>query len=135
MSVDLKLVRNCAGLFLLWGLVYLLHRYLVWPHLESVSLNFLNFSYRFNGIASVMVIVTSILIGLFSKEFHGFLFMVFGAIKIVLFILIAQKMGFELGKQLVLHFFIPYAIGVGIEIYFLTQELKGDKSTNINDLE
>ncbi len=135
MSVNLKLVRNLCGLFLLWGVIYVLHRYVIWPQFESVSLNFINFSYRFNGIATLMVILTSALIGLFSKDFLGFLFMVFGALKIVLFILIAQKAGFDLGKNLVLHFFIPYAVGVGLEIYFLTRQLKDDKSTNIKDLD
>lgn len=127
-----KLILKTAGLFAVSCLIYLLHRYVFLPLFNDDSLEFLNFSYGYNLIASIFIIASLLVMSLVSKEFLGFIFLLFGGVKLVLFIFLVKKYGFELNKALFLHFFIPYLLGVLIEIYFVITLLKDYKPNEIN---
>lgn len=130
-----KLLLKTLGLFLLAYMVFLAHRYLLFPKLKSAETAFLDFSYLFNFIATLIIVLTSWLIGCFSKQYLGFIFMAFGVLKLIVFVLWVQKSGFTIDRNLLFHFFIPYGMGLGIDIFFISGQLKDDNPNIVKDLE
>lgn len=130
-----KLVLKVLAFFLLGGVFFLAHRYFVHPLFEKTNIAFIDFSYLFNFIATLLIVLFLFLISVFSKDFLGYLFMAFGGLKLMLFILLAHKFGFTLNRSVFLHFFFPYLMGLGIEIFFLIKLLQSPKPDNINELE
>lgn len=130
-----KLWLKTIGMLFLIAILYVPHRYVILPLLEEKpSLEFLNFSYIFNLVATSVIILIIFLIARFSKEFLGFLFMAFGAFKLMLFLMLVHKLEFTLGRPLFLHFFFPYLCGLGVEIFFVKQELNERNVNSINSL-
>lgn len=127
-----KSLLKTLGLLALVGGCYFPHRYFLLPLFDDVSLSFLNFSYTYNIVASLIIVVNSFVIARFSKDYLGFLFMAFGMFKLIIFAFFANKMGFDLNATLVLHFFVPYLLCVGSEMFFIIPILKDDKPENIN---
>src|SRR5690625_117158 len=130
-----KLLWQVLALFILGGVFFLGHRYFIHPFFKETSIEFIEFSYLFNFSATLLIVLFLFLISLFTKDFLGYLFMAFGGLKLIFFILMANKFGFTLNRSVFLHFFFPYLMGLGIEIFFLIKVLQPPKPDNINDLE
>lgn len=110
---------------LLFGIIYAVHRYWVLPNFPNVSVGFVNFSYLFNFIIAVIMISIGLLMGKNATNYYGFLFLASGFLKLGIFLFLSKLKGFDLNRSLFLHFFVPYIIGLLIEIIFATRVLKG----------
>lgn len=126
-----KLFLKTFGLLLLFPVLYVLHRYLLLPLFPNVTIDFVNFSYLYNVCATLLMGAIIFLAAHYSKNYLGFIFLAFGFMKLGLFLLFSKSFGFTLDRSLFLHFFIPYLIGLGIEIFILTQQLKDFKPNKI----
>lgn len=113
-----KLLLQTLGLLAIGFLFYLVHYFFILPSFQKVNPEFLNFSYSYNFIATAIILFHLLIIGMFSNEYHGFLFLTFGAIKLVIFVFLVQKFGYNLQRHMFLHIFFPYVMGVGIELFF-----------------
>lgn len=119
-----------------WGLlVYLAHRYVLSPHFLPDDIDYLNFSYGFNALISILFIINMLLVNYLDEDFPGFALMLMGVLKIILFVVLANKYDYPLERKFFLHIFAPYTFGQIIEIYALTQIFKLNKTKSANDLQ
>lgn len=111
--------------FVVAFLLYGVHFYLLSHVFDQGEdqLYFLNFSYLFNLSAALIICLTVFLVSLNNKKHLAFLFMGLGMLKLVLFFVIAKKIGISLNKSLFLIFVFPYLISMIIEFKFLKRTL------------
>ena len=104
---------------------YLLHIYLFSRFFPESSLKFLNFSYKFNFGITFLFTSTIILPRQLLKDQLGFIFLGSSFVKIAIFLLLVKTSDFEIDKADFLHFFIPYALCMVLEIIYVSRILKG----------
>ncbi len=115
-----KLWRKTLGLFLLAYLFYWPIRLVILPLINVANAPaFLNFSFLYNLPAAFIIVLLVWIVAKRNKKYTSLLFLSFGAIKLMLFILLAKKWGFDLSPSLFLLFIFPFAAGLGIEIFFM----------------
>lgn len=107
--------------------VFLIHRYLIPYHRFNDSADYLEFSYLYHTLFSLSVIGLLWLISLLDSDFLGFLNMIFGVLKIILFVYLAHKLQFTLERKDFFVIFVPYALGQSLEIFWIKQYLKNTK--------
>lgn len=84
----------------------------------------INISYVFNGVFAVILILGVILIRTKFKDQIGFIFLAGSFIKLVVFVGMTKLMDIEINKTIFLDFFIPYAICLILEVYYISKILK-----------
>ena len=124
------LLKFSFFLFLAAGASYALH-YAGLFYLDSnVSLELVNFAYRFNIGISLLFTSTTILLSEKLKDQLGFIFLITGAVKIGIFIYLIKTSGFSTDKSVFLHFFIPYMVCVIVEIIYIIKILNRTNFSN-----
>lgn len=117
------LLRFSLLLFLVAGVSYALH-YAVYIYVFPDSpLDLVNFSYKFNVGITLLFTSTIILASEHLKEQLGFIYLIGGMVKLGIFIYLIKTLGFDLNKSVFLHFFIPYALCVVVEIFYISKIL------------
>lgn len=129
-----KIFRQTAYLIGVGIALYFIHKLLLLPKVPTVSNDFLNFSYGYNLAATLFFLFWYYVMGLKSKDYLGFMFMVFGIVRPGIFVWLAHQKAYELNRSTLIHFFLPYLVGLGIEIYFLFKFLNQPKPKEINNL-
>lgn len=117
------LIRFSLLLFLTNGVVYLLHsNFFSWFDLPG-SLDLINLAYKFNVGITFLFTSTIIVASEQLKEQLGFIFLVTGFVKLGLFLYLIKTSHHEIGKEVFLHFFIPYVVCVVMEIIYVVKIL------------
>lgn len=119
------------GLFSLFLVLYVIHIYLLWPLFDHVEKEFIDFSYLYNFLTTFLIVQIIIGISFYSKDFLGFIFLLMSPVKLLLFIYMSNKYGFKLERTVFLQFFLPYLVGLVIELYLIIQLLKDSKPNEI----
>jgi hypothetical protein len=110
-------------LFLVVGMSYGLHLVGLDYFEAEAALDLVNFAYKFNLGFSLLLTGTTILLSERLKEQLGFIFLVNGAVKIGIFLFLIKTSGFSTDKSLFLHFFVPYAVCIVVEIIYIAKIL------------
>ena len=111
-------------LFLIAGLSYVLHYGFLTYFQNDRPLDLVNFAYKFNVGITLLFTSTIILASEHLKEQLGFIFLISGMIKMGIFFYLIKTSDFVLDKSVFLHFFVPYALCIGVEIFYITKILK-----------
>lgn len=129
-----KLLLKTLGLLGLFLVLYVIHIYLLLPLFDSVEKEFIDFSYLYNFLSTFIIVQIILGISIYSKDFLGFIFLLLSPVKLLLFIYMSNKYGFELERSVFLQFFLPYLIGLFIELYLIIQLLKEDNPNETKEL-
>lgn len=105
-------------------IVFLIHRFVIPFHEFNDNTEYIEFSYLYNLIFSVSVIILLWFISFLDSDFLGFLNMIFGVLKIILFVYLTHKLQFSLERKDFFTIFVPYALGQSMEIFWIRQFLK-----------
>ena len=117
------LLRFSVLLFLVAGLSYGIHYAVVISSFSEETLDLVNFAYKFNVGITLLFTSTIILASNHLKEQLGFIFLVSGMVKLGIFFYLIKSSGFVLDKSVFLHFFIPYALCLVVEIIYISKIL------------
>lgn len=105
-------------LFFVAGALYGLHFYLNQLFFNA-PLELINFAYKFN-VGITLIFTTSIILASDKlKEQLGFFFMAGGFVKLGIFFYLIKTSDFSINKSLFLHFFVPYAVCVALELIYV----------------
>lgn len=117
------LLRFTLLLFLVAGISYGFHfAFLVYFQNEE-PLELVNFAYKFNVGITLLFTSTIILASEHLKEQLGFIFLISGMVKLGIFFYLIKTSGFVLDKSVFLHFFVPYALCIVVEIVYISKIL------------
>lgn len=87
------------------------------------SLDLINFAYKFNVGITLLFTSTIILASEHLKEQLGFIFLISGMVKLGIFFYLIKTSEFVLDKSVFLHFFVPYALCIVVEIIYISKIL------------
>ena len=104
---------------------YLLHSFIISHHFPEASRELLNFSYKFNFGITFLFTSSIIIASQRLKDQLGFIFLGSSFVKLAIFLVLVKTSDFEIDKSDFLHFFVPYAICVVLEIIYVSRILKG----------
>lgn len=114
-----KLFLQTAGLFLFAILVYFIHAYIITPQFQEVSERFINFNYGFNLGLSLFYLVILYVLYTADSNFLGFIFLLLSGLKLMIYLFLIHTLEFTIGRERFLHFFLPYLLGLGVELFFV----------------
>ena len=117
------LIRFSFLLFLVAGGSYAIHYGVVTSVLNGHPLELVNFAYKFNIGITLLFTSTIILASEHLKEQLGFIFLISGMVKLGIFFYLIKTSEFNLDKSVFLHFFIPYALCILVEIIYISKIL------------
>lgn len=86
----------------------------------------LNVSYIFNSIYAICLIITIFILRKKFKDQIGFIFLAGSFIKLGVFVAITKLSSIEVDKSVFLDFFIPYAISLILEVYYVSKILNSN---------
>ncbi len=89
-----------------------------------------NFAYKFNVGITLLFTSTIILASEHLKEQLGFIFLISGMVKLGIFFYLIKTSEFVLDKSVFLHFFVPYALCIVVEIVFIAKILNRTNFSN-----
>ena len=112
-------------LILCAGAAYGIHVYVAGTVLPERPTELINFGYLFNTGFTLLHTATIILISKKREQQVGLIYMVSGVIKLGIFLFLIKTSSFEADKNVFLHFFIPYAVCVVVEIVSIAKILNG----------
>lgn len=119
------LLRFSFLLLFTTGVVYALHLFVYRQISTEDAGALINFAYKFNIGITFLFGSTIIFASERLKEQLGFIFLAGSAVKLGIFFFLIKTSGFEIGKSVFLHFFIPYVVCVIIEIVYVIRILNG----------
>ena len=99
-------------------------------YLESKEL--INFSYKFHFLFTYILLMSFVF---FEKKLihqFGYIFLAAGILKLGLFFFGIRILDLEINKSVFLHFFVPYFVCVGVEIFYLMRVLNRANFKNNN---
>jgi hypothetical protein len=117
------LFRFVLLLFLVAGLSYGIHYFVVTSNFSKQTLELVNFAYKFNVGITLLFTSTIILVSSHLKEQLGFIFLISSMVKLAIFYYLIKTSGFDVDKSVFLHFFVPYALSVVVEIIYIAKIL------------
>ncbi len=123
MNSKQEALKFLLTIFIILAGGYFLHRFLLNTYFDKDLASILKFSYKFNGGITILFTLTIILLSKKFKDQLGFLFMAGGFLKISLFLIWSKLQNQALDKSYLLTFFIPYAVCLIVEIYFVSRIL------------
>lgn len=118
-----NLLKFILTLLLAGGVSYGIHAYVYMYLYPQESLELLNFAYKFNIGITFLFTSTIILASEQLKELLGFIFLAGSFVKLGIFIFLIKTSDFTIDKSVFLHFFIPYVVGVIVEISYVIKIL------------
>ena len=112
-------------------ITYLIHR-IGFSSYYKESKDLINFSYKFNFLFTYILLM--IFVFFEKKLIHqfGFIFLATGFLKLGLFFLGIKLLNLEINKSVFLHFFVPYIVCAGLEIFYLVRVLNAANFKNNN---
>lgn len=111
-------------IFLVSGLVsYFLHLFVVENPSQDV-IDYIQFSYYFSFGLGLIFTLPILLLKKHIPHQLGYIFLASSFVKLIILMILVKFDQFVLDKSELLHFFVPYAISLGIEIFFISRELK-----------
>lgn len=119
------LLRFSFLLLLSTGITYALHVYFYKQISSHDLMPLINFAYKFNIGITFLFGSTIIFASEKLKDQLGFIFLAGIAVKLGIFVFLIKTSGFDIGKEVFLHFFIPYVVCVVIEIVYVIRILNG----------
>ena len=93
-------------------------------------MDLVNFAYKFNVGITLLFTSTIILASEHLKEQLGFIFLISGMVKLGIFFYLIKTSDFVLDKSVFLHFFVPYALCIVVEIVFIAKILNRTNFSN-----
>ncbi|WP_029034317.1 DUF6168 family protein [Salinimicrobium terrae] len=117
------LLRFSLLLFAVAGASYGLHYTFFNFQDPDGTQDLINFSYKFNVGITLLFTSTIILSSEHLKEQLGFIFLISGMVKLGIFFYLSKTSGFVLDKSVFLHFFVPYALCIVVEIIYISKIL------------
>ncbi len=114
-----ELIAQTGALLLIALLVYLIHVRFIVPHFESVNEGFVSFNYKFNLGLTLLYLTVFYILYRVDTTFLGFTFLTLSGFKLIIYLLLINKLEMPLGRDRFLHFFLPYLLGLGIEFFFV----------------
>lgn len=117
------LLRFSLLLFFVAGLSYGIHLTAINYYFPAGTVELVNFAYKFNIGITLLFTSTIILASEHLKEQLGFIFLVSGMVKLGIFFYLIKSSDFVLSKAVFLHFFIPYALCIVVEIFYISKIL------------
>jgi|SRR5690625_653396 len=129
-----KLLFKIFGFLFFAILIFSVHRYYFAPIYFENQIEYINFSYLFNAIASLVILGNIFLISFLNKDFLGFLLILLGLVKILFFFALLKKYNFPIERNFFLSLFLPYVIGKTLEILTTVQILKDNNYKKIKGL-
>ncbi len=120
-----QLINFSLLLLLCAAATYLLHIYFFNRFFPEGSVDLINFSYKFNFGITFLFTTSIIIASQRLKDQLGFIFLGSSFVKIAIFLVIVKTSDFEIDKSDFLHFFIPYALCMVLEIIYVSRILKG----------
>lgn len=130
----IKLLIKYVVFFFLGFLVFLGHKYFTVQYRHEDQIDFLVFNYLFNSIATLCILGILHLINKIDRDFLGFLLMLMGVVKILIYGFLIKTIGYSLERHLFLLVFLPYGIGQSIEILGLISLMKLNNINTIKEL-
>ena len=110
-------------LFLVAGLSYGIHSWVLTRFFEEQPVGIINLAYKFN-VGITLLFTTSIIAASEQlKEQLGFIFLAGGFVKLGVFLFIIKTSEYTIDKSVFLHFFIPYVVCVVFEIIWVIRIL------------
>lgn len=125
-----KAVKFTAGFILVLLVVYVVHTRLV--SIKPEVLPLVNFSYLFNFGFTYIFLINFIIFRDKLIYYIGYLFLALSTLKLSAFLYLIKASNFELNKSVFFHFFIPFVLCVGVEIFYLLHELNSANFNNDN---
>ncbi|MGY3795261.1 DUF6168 family protein [uncultured Aquimarina sp.] len=123
-----KSLPKFSLLFLLvLTITYFVHSTLISTATLENQTNILNFSYIFNGIYTLCLVIAIILLLKKLKDQIGFIFLAGSFLKIGLFLAFTKFNSLEIDKSVFLDFFIPYLVSLVLEVLFVSKILNNIK--------
>jgi len=112
-------------------ITYLIHR-IGFSSYYKESKDLINFSYKFNFLFTYILLM--IFVFFEKKLIHqfGFIFLATGFLKLGMFFLGIKLLNLEINKSVFLHFFVPYIVCAGLEIFYLVRVLNAANFKNNN---
>jgi len=83
-------------------------------------------SYIFNSVYAIGLIITIFILRKKFKDQIGFVFLAGSFIKLGVFVAITKLSSIEVDKSVFLDFFIPYAISLVLEVYYVSKILNSN---------
>lgn len=119
-----KITTTFSVVFLVVGFVaYGVHSYQV-DASEEILLDFIKFSYQFLFGLGFLFFVPLLLLKHKIPNQLGFIFLGSSFVKLIILMILVKMQLFDLEKNQLLHFFVPYVLSSIIEIFFISRELK-----------
>lgn len=125
-----KAAKFTVAFVLLLSIIYFIQTnvFLMDPEITQL----VNFSYLFNFGFTYFFLINFLLFKEKLIEYAGFIFLVISTVKLGMFIYLIKTSNYDLDKTVFFHFFIPFLVCVGVEIYYLIQELNKANFNNSN---
>ncbi|WP_299315683.1 DUF6168 family protein [uncultured Aquimarina sp.] len=106
---------------------YFIHTKLIHFFSFKSDVFILDVSYVFNSIYAICLIITIFILRSKFKDQIGFIFLAGSFIKLGVFVAITKLSDIEVDKSVFLDFFIPYAISLILEVYYVSKILNESK--------
>jgi len=116
-----KLIRFLIPFLVILGVTYLIHKTILDRFFNPVEL--INLSYGFNAIFTLVFTGVLIFLSKKNKDQLGFIFLIGSFVKIGLFLFIFTLYNINIQKSTFIDFFIPYAICLILEVYYVSKVL------------
>lgn len=123
-----KSLFRFLSLFLIIVVIsYLTHNWIIDYFEFNSNKTVVDFSYIFNCIYTLILTSGIILVSTKFKDHLGLIFLAGSFIKIGIFLGVSKLSGLEIDKNVFLDFFIPYAICLIFEVYYISRILNNIK--------
>lgn len=91
---------------------------------DQKLIDFIKFSYQFLFGLGFLFFVPLLLLKDKMPNQLGFIFLGSSFVKLIILMILVKMELFDLEKNQLLHFFVPYVLSSAIEIFFISRELK-----------
>lgn len=110
--------------FILVGIgAFTLHAFLIGTA-DQKFIDFVKFSYQFLFGLGFLLFVPILLLKNKIPNQLGFIFLGSSFVKLIILMIMVKMDVFDVQKNQLLHFFVPYVLSTTIEIFFISGELK-----------
>ncbi len=103
---------------------YFIHLWCIEKFLPLKNINFLNFSYAYTIVYTIVLIVVIVMLQTKFKDQLSLIFLAGSFLKLGIFVALTKGIGIEMNTSVFLDFFIPYALSMILEVYYISKILK-----------
>ena len=117
------------------GLAYILQVKFLFPIENDKEAELVKFSYLFNFAFTYFLMLNIILFQKMLKDKLGFIYLGVSMFKFAIFFFLIKSKNMEFDKSDFLHFFIPFFLCLGLEIFYVSRILNSINYNNNKELE